>query len=160
MAEYSINIYVHDNEQGEGIEPVSQTSQDPVKKNKKKDDTLSVSKVLKSSAVGHGLSIVNRVVTNDINKISVKTGATTYQQKLSFRYSQIRGLASSLASIAFAGSIAGIHGAVLSAAYSTASSLLSYAQQMQAINLDNSLESVGISQALIRAGANGNRDGR
>lgn len=102
---------------------------------------------------------VNKALTTYINRVGVRTGNVTYQEKLSYTYSTAK------RAIGIAGMIGGGIATqnpmlVFAGVTSAVSWGVDLAVSQEQINLQRAVEGIGISQANIRAGAGGDRSGK
>ena len=112
----------------------------------------------KSAAnVGLALKYASKVITTDINRVSLRTGRAMYQQQLNWTFSTATKTAGILA--ALAGAL--VTGNPLLAMAGMASALdaqFDYQLQKENIRLEKNVEDISIGMANIRAGAGGSRN--
>lgn len=103
--------------------------------------------------------IIHRVATTYINQVGVRTGNTQLQERLSYSYSCLErsiGIGIAVVGGAMTGNVLAVAAGVGAAV--TWGVNIAVAQEQ--INLQRSVENIGIAQANIRAGAGGDRSGR
>lgn len=103
--------------------------------------------------------IGNRVISTYINRVSLRTGQATLQQRLSYQKGAITRAAGIGAAI-LGGAAAGNPIAVAAGIGSAVSWGVDIAVAQDQINLQQAVEGIGISEANIRAGVSGDRNGR
>ena len=111
-----------------------------------------------AAPVGYALKYADLAMTTHINRIELRTGSSTLQEKISYEYGMAKRIAAS--GIAIIGGIASGNPVV---AVAGAMSLVNIGVQQtiaqQNLNIAREVEGIGIQQANIRAGANGGRNG-
>ncbi len=105
-------------------------------------------------AVG-GLAVrfTDKVISHEISVVSLKTGASEQQERLSFAYSvgkQVGGIIISTAIGAAVGG--GLPGALIGLATSITATAMSYGQKIAEIDLQHDIEDVGLRYMNMRAG--------
>ena len=131
------------------------------KKKKKKrtfDDYSAYEKykyITQLAPVGYAMKMASTVVSNEINRVELRTGNAVLQQKIEFAKSNVM-RAGALALSVASGNPLLMVGAVVS----TVDQIADIQRRQTSINLERQLESVGIGMANIRAGAYGSRGGR
>ena len=103
--------------------------------------------------------IGTRVATTYINKVGLRTGNITLQEKMSYDFS-VANRAINIGSAVIMGAATGDPIAVLAGVGSAVSWAVDIAVAQDQLNLQRAVENIGISQANIRAGAGGDRIGR
>ncbi len=106
---------------------------------------------------------VDFIATTNINRVSIRTGESVLQEKLNYAYSwasRIGGIGLSLAGGFAAGGPAGLAVAAVGSAASLIGTAIDLNVARENIALERTVESIGIAQANIRAGAGGDRNGR
>lgn len=103
--------------------------------------------------------ISNRVISTYINRVSLRTGQATLQQKLSYQKGAITRAAAIGATI-IGGAATANPLAVAAGIGSAVSWGIDIAVAQDQLNLQQAVEGIGISQANIRAGTGGDRIGR
>ncbi len=105
-------------------------------------------------------STADTLVNHRINTVSLRTGATEYEQRLSLQYntaSQIVGAGASLVIGGMTGGPAGIVIAAMGIAVSGMHKAISIAQKEDTLRTQESLENISIGMATVRAGVSGRR---
>lgn len=151
MADVSYVITIK-TEGGEGDSGIAKNQNgEDVGKNKKRKKEVSAKQLLVAGG-GYALRLADTVITTEINRVSLRTGHSTYQQKISYHYNTGKRILTSAAMIA--------HGAItgnpLTALAGTASILnmgMQYAIARENLDIAKSVESVGLGMANIRAGS-------
>lgn len=105
-------------------------------------------------SVGTAASIADKLISYEVNSVSLRTGATEYEQKLQFGYSTLKSTAVPLVVGAATG---GLPGAAIGLVFSFAMQGLQWAQNQRVINMNRNLENISIGMANIRAGVTGSR---
>lgn len=122
-------------------------------------DTKSLGKQLGGFAMAAAASAANQVITTAINQVSVRTGNSTMQQRLSFGYSTaMRAL--SIGGTVIGGLVTGNPMAVIAGIGSAVSWGVDIAIAQENLDLQRRVESISLEQTRIRAGAGGDRVGR
>lgn len=106
--------------------------------------------------------IADSVISYDISKISLRTGATEYQQKVQFAYNEGMNAASSIGAIGMGALIGGPAGAAVAAAgvgISYIMKIIGWAQNANTIQIQENQEDISIQMQMIRAGSMGRRNG-
>lgn len=104
--------------------------------------------------------IADSVISYRISTVNLRTGASEFQQKLQFAYSEGSQAASSIGSIVMGGILGGPQGAALAAAGVGLSYLMKFigwGQNERTLQMQQGLEDVSINMANIRAGVSGRR---
>ena len=107
-------------------------------------------------------AIADNLISYHISTVSLRTGATEYQQKLQFWYSAGMSAASSAAAIGTGFLMGGPVGAGIAAAgvaLSYAMKGLNYWENANTIDINDRREEIGIQMQIVRAGAMGRRNG-
>lgn len=116
--------------------------------------------VKKYASIGMARNVVNTLARNEINRVELRTGSQALQDRISFAYDTVNSLADSAMTIAAGASMGGVVGAGAAAVYTVATKTVSLLNASTNQKISRSIESIGINQTNIRAGANGNRGGR
>lgn len=106
--------------------------------------------------------IADSVISYEISSVSLRTGASEYQQKVQFAYSEGMQAASSVGAIAMGAIMGGPAGAAIAAAgvgLSYVMKFIGWAQNENTIQIEQNREDVSIVMQNIRAGALGRRNG-
>ncbi len=101
--------------------------------------------------------IADKLVSYEISTVSLRTGATEYEQKLQFGYSTLKQTAVPLVVGAVTG---GLPGAIIGGLFSFVMQGISWAQNAQTIDYNRQLENISIGMASVRAGVTGSRSDR
>lgn len=109
------------------------------------------------SLYGMGKSLINSVISHNINIVSLRTGQEEMQERLSYGYKMATMAFGAFENIAIGAMTGGLLGAGIGAIYTFTSYGLEVAKKQATIDLSRSLENISIGMANIRAGANGNR---
>lgn len=106
--------------------------------------------------------IADSAISYELSTVSLQTGATEYQQKLQFVYSESRQAASSVGAIAMGGIMGGPAGAAIAAVgvgISYMMKFIGWAQNANTIQIKENREDISIQMETIRAGSLGRRNG-
>lgn len=104
--------------------------------------------------------IADSYISYNLSIVNLRTGASEFQQRLQFAYSEGSQLASSIGAIAMGGVVGGAPGAAAAAIGVTVSYLtkfIGWAQNERTIQMQQNLEGISIGMANIRAGVSGRR---
>lgn len=105
-------------------------------------------------------STADKIISYNISQVSLRTGATEYEQRLNAAYSlgkQIVGAGAALASGAFMGGPVGFTIAAIGVVSSGINQIISYEQRKQTLLSEQSLENISIGMQNARAGIAGRR---
>ena len=158
--EYIIRIKA-DGRSGSGKSPVTDpsgsTSSD--KGNSEKSYWAKSAKSAKTAAqkivsATTAIAVADKLISYEISSVSLRTGATEYEQKIQYAYSTIKSTALPLVMGAATG---GLPGALIGGLFSLAMQGISWAQNAQTINYNKQLENISIGMASMRAGVTGSR---
>lgn len=105
------------------------------------------------------MAAANKIVTTVLNRVSVTTGQATLQERLNFQYDVTKRVISTGIAL-IGGAASGNYLAVGAAVASIVSTGVDIAITQMNINTERRVESIGIRQANIRAGASGDRSGK
>lgn len=105
-------------------------------------------------SVGAAAALADNLISYDLSTVSLRTGATEYEQKLKFGYSMAKQIAVPLAIGAATG---GLAGAAIGLVASFAMQGITWAQNAQTIRYNQQLENISISMTNTRAGVTGSR---
>lgn len=136
-----------------GTDNVSETSDDSVMD----AVTNKLKKMVSFAAVK---STADKIVNYNISQVSLRTGASEYEQRLSFTYntaSQVVGAGAALEMGAAMGGPAGLAVAAIGLAVSGIHKIMDIAQKEETLRMQESLENVSIGMAMVRAGTSGRR---
>mgnify|MGYP001625192322 CR=1 len=101
--------------------------------------------------------VADRLVSYEINTVSLRTGAREYEQKLQLGYSVLKQTAVPLVIGAVTG---GLPGAIIGGLFSVAMQSISWGQNARTIDYNRQLENFSITMASERAGWSGSRSNR
>lgn len=104
--------------------------------------------------------IADSYISYEISQVNLRTGASEFQQRLQFAYSEGSQLASSIGAIAMGGIMGGVPGAALAAAGVGLTYLMKFigwGQNANTLRTQQNLEDISIGMANIRAGVSGRR---
>ena len=104
--------------------------------------------------------IADSVISYNISTVSMRTGASEYQQKLQFAYSEGMQLASSVGAIAMGAVMGGPAGAAVAVGLSYVMKAIGWAQNANTIQIAENREDISIQMQTVRAGALGRRNGQ
>ena len=127
------------------------------RKKAKNPETSNNNKAIAVAAYGYAKKAAGTIVASYVDTVELRTGQSQYQKKLqvaSSLTSQIWGFGESIALGAATG---GPVGAVIAGSLSVASYAINRTKEEMRLSMEESLESVSLSQARIRAGAGGSR---
>lgn len=105
-------------------------------------------------SVGTAASIADNLISYEINSVSLRTGATEYEQKLQFGYSTLK---STVLPLAIGAATGGLPGAAIGLVFGIAMQGIQWAQNSQTISYNKQLENISITMASVRAGVTGSR---
>lgn len=105
-------------------------------------------------SVGTAASIADNLISYEVNSVSLRTGATEYEQKLQFGYSTLKSTAVPLVVGAATG---GLPGAAIGLVMGLAMQGIQWAQNARTMIFNQNLENVSIGMATVRAGVTGSR---
>lgn len=108
-------------------------------------------------SVGTAVSVADNLISYEISTVSLRTGATEYEQKLQFGYTKAKQIA---LPILLGIGTAGVPGAIVGGLFSLAMQGISWAQNSQTLRLNRSIENISIGMANVRAGVSGSRGER
>lgn len=118
-----------------------------------------VDKIKKMAPVAYALKYVDLGITTEINRTELKTGLSTYQERLNFNYSmakQVLGIGGAIIGGALTGNVM----AVVAGVGAAVNMAVQYSIAQENINLQRRVEDISIGMANVRAGAGGDRVGR
>ena len=105
-------------------------------------------------------STADQLINYEISQVALETGATEYEQRLSYSYnvaSQVVGAGASLVIGAATGGPVGFALAAVGIVTSGVQKLIGIAQKQRQLNTEQSLENISIGMATVRAGVTGRR---
>lgn len=106
----------------------------------------------------YALKYADLAITTHINRVELRTGSSTLQEKISYEYGMAKrlvGIGSTLVLGAFTGNPIAIVGGTMA----LVNMGVQHSIAQQNLNIAREVEGIGIQQANIRAGANGGRNG-
>ena len=103
---------------------------------------------------GTAIAVADKLISYDISTVSLRTGATEYEQKLQFGYSMAK---QTLLPAAIGLATGGLPGAIIGGLFSFAMQGITWAQNSQTIQYNKQLESISLRMANTRAGVTGSR---
>lgn len=113
--------------------------------------------VRKIISVGTATAVADKLITNELNVVSLRTGAKEYEQKLQFGYSMIKQTAMPLV---FGAATGGLAGAAIGVVFSFAMQGIQWAQNQRVIDYNRDIENIAIGFARNRAGVDSSRGTR
>lgn len=116
-------------------------------------------KKLGGLAVAGAVAIGNKIVTTAINRVGITTGQTTFQERLNYTYNTAMRV-TAIGGAILGGIASGNYLAAIAGAASAVSWGIEVAVADMNIQTERRVESIGIRQANIRAGASGDRTGK
>lgn len=108
-------------------------------------------------SVGTAGMIADKLVSYQINTVSLRTGANEYEQKLQYGYSALKQTVLPIAAGAVMG---GLPGVIIGGLFSLGMQAIGWAQNAQTIEYNRQLENFSITMASERAGWSGSRSNR
>lgn len=105
-------------------------------------------------------STADKLISYEISQISLRTGATEYEQRMNAAYSlgkQVLGAGAALAGGAVVGGPAGFAVALIGVMSSGINKIINYEQNREALLTQQRLENISIGMQNIRAGTTGRR---
>lgn len=106
---------------------------------------------------GTAAAVADKLVSYEISTVSLRTGATEYEQKLQFGYSMAK---QTLLPLAVGAATGGLPGAIIGGLWSFTMQGISWAQNAQTIDYNKTLENISIGFANTRAGVTGSRSNK
>ena len=103
------------------------------------------------------IAVADKLISYEVNSVSLRTGATEYERKLQFGYSTFK---QTVLPLAIGAATGGLPGAVIGGLFSLAMQGISWTQNAQTIRYNQNLEDISIGMANIRAGVTGSRSNR
>lgn len=125
-----------------------------------KDDNKKKSIFSKMAMVNYATSVADRVITSNINMVSLRTGHEALQQRINASYGYVKKGAGIITSMVQGAMVAGVPGAVINGALNVGSELVNLAIRQNEINVARQQENATLFLNQIRIGANGGRMGR
>lgn len=104
--------------------------------------------------------IAESYISHNINTVSLRTGATEYEQKLQFAYSEGSQAVGSVAAIAMGAAVGGLPGAAIAAVgvgLNYIMKAIGWAQNAEKIQMQKDLEDVSLQMQRARMGISGSR---
>ena len=165
MSEYVITIKTDSQSSQNSNAGIAPTlSGEQIEGSQKTDDSFAdFAKKLNSlknvAPVAYALKYADLAVTTEINRVELRTGHSTLQEKLNYEYSMTKSVVTAGAAI-----VGGLLTQNYLVAIAGAMSLVNIGVQQhiaeQNLNIARQVEGIGIEQANIRAGSGGGRYGR
>lgn len=112
------------------------------------------------ASAGYAISLADRVISPQINTVSLRTGHEELQQRMQFTYGFIKQGASVVQNAVAAGTLFGGAGAVIGAVVGIADSLINISIKQGEINTKRQVENMTIALNNIRMGTRQDRGGR
>ena len=158
MAKNEYHI-VFENKTTPDVESPTATNKDSTTQ-EEKDAKALTSKIKGYASFSYAESVVDRVISIDLNTVELRTGHQELQQRMQYKYGVIK-QGFDIARNAFAaGSIFGGAGIVLGAVVGIADSLINVGIKQSEINMRREIENTSIYFNRIRAGAGQDRTGK
>ena len=105
-------------------------------------------------------STADKLISYEISQVSLRTGATEYEQRMNAAYSlgkQVLGAGAALAGGAVLGGPAGFAVALIGVVSSGINKMINYEQNRETLRTQQNLENISIGMQNIRAGTTGRR---
>lgn len=151
---------VFENKDGEEQSPVAKNRQSIVT-DKDEENIRALTKGLRGYAsLSYAMNVVDRVVTSNVNMVSLRTGHEELQQRMQFAYSVANQGAGVLMGAIMGGSLAGGVGAVIGAVAGASDKMINMAIKQNEINVRQNIENQTLALNRIRAGAGQDRTGK
>ena len=116
-------------------------------------------KITKLAPIAYSLKMLDSIATREGNRVELRTGHSTYQERISWSYGVAK-RALSTGALLIGGIATNNPLAISGAVISTIFQEVEVAQAAQDIRISRAVESVGIDMANIRAGSYGDRGRR
>lgn len=110
--------------------------------------------VARMAPVAFALKMADLQITTHINRVDIRTGNALLQEKMQYQYEATKSLAMSTIAGFMAG---GPVGAAVGLAANVLNRVISNEIQEETLRLNRAVDGIGIAQAMVRAGAYGNR---
>lgn len=141
------------------------TSEKPVAANKKtqtqdeKNARALTKGVMGYASLSYAESVVDRVVTHQINTVELRTGHAELQQRMQFQYGVAKQGFDIVKNMVMAGSVFGVAGVAIGAVAGIADWGIGIAIRQSEINMRREVENTSLFYSRIRAGAGQDRTG-
>lgn len=156
--EYIITIR-NETDEDVNVKTTAPTQQGTEQSNPEKEETKF--KFTKATALkGFAVSVADRIVSQQINTIALRTGYEEKQQREQFTYSMAKKSALSLGALGMGLKTGNFGVALFGVALAGANMLVDYALRQQEINYARQVENNSIFPNQIRMGAGFNREGK
>ncbi len=106
-------------------------------------------------------STADNIISHNISQVSLETGATEYEQKLSYAHSiasQVVGVGAALVMGGMSGGPAGFALAAVGIAVSGINKIINIEQRRETLRTERNLENISIGMQNVRAGTAGRRN--
>lgn len=152
--EYSITIEIPEGGGSRSVMSGGSLKQQQTDEEKRSEDT---SKAVKKMVSYTGaIALAGKLVSYKVSQVSLRTGASEYEEKWRFRLQWFGGAGSAGATIGAAAAVNPALGAAAAVGIGL-NYLITYAQNVNTINTKSNLEDISISMASRRAGVSGRR---
>lgn len=101
---------------------------------------------------GYVKPFVDKLLTNRIQTVSIRTGAEELQERLSFAYSVGQQAYGIVKSTAVGAAVGRLPGALIGMLFGLLNTAISYAQKAQQISYQRTVENIGLNYLNVRAG--------
>ncbi|MBQ4509787.1 MAG: hypothetical protein II984_03595 [Clostridia bacterium] len=125
-----------------------------------KDENKNKSIFSKMAAVKYAANVADRVITSNINMVSLRTGHEALQQRLHTHYGYAKKGISFVTSVVQGAMVAGAPGALINGALNIGNELVNLAIRQNEISVARQQESITQYLNQIRIGANSGRIGK
>ena len=123
------------------------------------DQTSIPPSIAKIASFGYAVSVVDSYVSMALNTVDLRTGNSTFQQKVNFYHQSTRKALDIAANVVTAGSLFGAAGAVVAGLGLSVTGIVDMANNVNTYSMEKQLESYALEMTNIRAGTLGNRGG-
>lgn len=100
---------------------------------------------------------ISQVISNEVQKVSLRTGSSRLQEKANFNHSIMTKVVSFGESVAIGAMTGGVGGAILGAVLNVGHTVINIANNQYKLDISNALENESIKMTNIRAGSQGSR---
>lgn len=125
-----------------------------------KDENKNKSIFSKMAALKYAANVADRVITSNINMVSLRTGHEALQQRIHTNYGYAKKGIGIVTSMVQGAMVAGVPGALINGALSASSELVNLAIRQNEINVARQQENATLFLNQIRIGTSGGRMGR
>lgn len=115
--------------------------------------------VMGYASLSYAESVVDRVVTHQINTVELRTGHAELQARMQFNYGVAKQGFDIVKNMVMAGSVFGVAGVAIGAVAGVADALIGIGIRQSEINMRREVENTSLFYARIRAGAGQDRTG-